>query len=197
MDVIKVMIVDDDQSWREHMRELLVEEKDIQVIHSCADEAAALQALQNQVPDIVLLDIMLSKHQYNGIEAAGRIHRLSSSKIIMLTSLSADKQRILQAFDQGVVNYIGKESYRDIPGAIRAAYKGRVSIHPDCSAIVTQELRRERKLRVLSPAERSVQDLREEGKTRKQIAEYLVTTADNVKRHIYNIRKKLEREGGK
>lgn len=196
MEVITVMILDDERSWREHIEGLLAKEKDIQVIHSYADEAAALRALQNQVPNIVLLDIMLSKHQYNGIEAAGRINRLApTSKIIMLTSLCTDRQRILSAFDNGAINYIGKESYKDIPSAIREAYRNRISIHPDSSAVIIQEIRRERKLRVLSPAERKVQDLRDEGKTRRQIASSLFTTVDNIKKHIYNIKKKLD-EGG-
>jgi DNA-binding NarL/FixJ family response regulator len=195
MKSITVMFVGDDEYWHQNLIKLLGQEPDIQVIHACFDEQTTLEALQHQCPDIILLDIMLSEQQCDVIKLAGRLRHLVPSKVIMISSRAADRKRILQGFDQGAVNFIGKDSFHDIPHAIRAAYAGRISIHPDSSDIVLQELRREKKLRILTPTERVVYDLREEGKTRKQIAEHIFTSVENVKKHLHNIRKKLE-EGG-
>lgn len=71
------------------------------------------------------------------------------------------------------MNFIKVSSYKEIPNVIREVYYNKVNIRPDISSLIINELRMERKTRVLTAAEREVYRLKEEGLTRGQIAEKL------------------------
>ncbi len=122
---------------------------------------------------------------------ASFLHKQGLKKIIMLTSWD-EPEIILESFDNGVINYITKTSYRDIPKAIREAYYDKVSIHADISSLIINELKVERKARVLTPAEREVYRLKEKGLNKTEIAEKLYKSVETVKKQLKMIRRKIQ-----
>ncbi|TKI39972.1 response regulator transcription factor [Bacillus mycoides] len=191
MTVIKVMIVEDDPTWMICLSNFINKENDIAVVKKAFNEEEALTVNNNEI-DVAVVDVTLSDDVANlsGLQVASRLNGKGLEKIIMLTSWE-EKEVILEAFDIGVVNYVTKTSYKDIPDAIREAHNGKVSIHPDVSSVVVGALRKERKLKVLTPSEREVFELREEGLKKNQIAQKLFKSPETIKAQLKKIKQKI------
>ena len=74
---------------------------------------------------------------------------------------------------------------------IRDAYHDKVSLHSDSSSVVINELKMERKLRVLTPEEREVYKLKERGLTKSEIAEKLFRSYETIKKYYKSIKSKI------
>ncbi|AVD54591.1 LuxR family transcriptional regulator (plasmid) [Priestia filamentosa] len=188
---IKLMVVEDDPVWMKCVCEYVEKEEDITVVKQAYTKEQAIQVNNEQV-DIVLMDLSLTKDEadLSGIEVARKLYSKGMKKIIMLTSWE-ETDTILESFDIGAINYVTKTSYRDIPKAVRDAYEGKVSLHSDVSPILVKELKKERKIKVLTPTERDVYELKEKGLSRKQIAEKLYKSVETVKKQLKVIRSKI------
>jgi DNA-binding NarL/FixJ family response regulator len=81
---IRCVIVDDSQCFRASARRLL-STQGICVVADAADSRQALRAVEEQEPDVVLVDVGLGAE--SGFELAARIE---SSPVIMVSSLAAD-----------------------------------------------------------------------------------------------------------
>lgn len=103
---LTVMVVDDSITVRKVTTRLL-ERNNMQVI-TAKDGVDAVAVLQEQIPDIFLLDIEMPR--MDGYELATHIRndeKLKSIPIIMITSRTGDKHR-QRAMDIGVNQYMGK-----------------------------------------------------------------------------------------
>lgn len=191
MEKIKLMIVEDDHVWMKCISDYVGKENDIIVVKQAYTKEEALQVDGLNI-DVVLMDLTLSQddNDLGGLEVAGQLYKRGLKKIIMLTSWD-ETEIILESFDIGAINYVTKLSYRDIPNAIREAYQGKVSIHADVSDVLINELKRERKVKVLTPLEREVYELREQGLNKKQIAQKLYKSIETIKSHLKIIKSKI------
>ncbi|MEX2415663.1 MAG: response regulator transcription factor [Paenibacillaceae bacterium] len=193
MNTIKVLLVEDEPFWQENLKRDLSREIDIEVVGIVSTKEDAITASTSKEIDVILMDIHLTRHYLEGIEAIKEISRLSNSKIIMLTS-STSEEVILQSFEYGAENYITKSNYQDIVGAVREAYRNQSSIHPDVADVLRngfRDAKREIKLQSLTPEERKVFELRVQGYNKPRIAEQLHKSIHTVKNQLRNIRDKL------
>lgn len=189
MNVIRIMLVDDDPFWREHISADLADEPDIEVAAIAATKKEAIQMASNQEIDIILMDINLSENNLDGLEAVEHILRLPGKdqvKIIMLTSIT-DAEVVMKSFRLGALNYINKSSLQDMLHAIREAYLGRAAIHSDAARIMRSEVQ----LMELTSSEREVFDLRRSGLSKRQISEQLHKSTNTIKSQIRSIKNKL------
>lgn len=186
--IIKVMLVEDDEFWRQQISSDLNKEEDIQVVKVAANKMEALEAFQTIEIDVILMDINLTENQLDGLEATRDIskNKKLKTKVIMLTSL-ADKEVILKSFQSGAINYITKSNFRDILNAIREAYADNASIHPDAATVMRHEIQ----LMLLTSSEREIYELREKGYTKSQMAEMLYKSVNTIKTQLRSIRNKL------
>ncbi len=107
-----IMVVDDSVTVRKVTSRFL-EREGFRVI-TAKDGAEALQVLQDQIPDLMLLDIEMPR--MDGFEVAKNVRsssRLKSLPIIMITSRTGDKHRE-RAFSLGVNKYMGKPYQEDL-----------------------------------------------------------------------------------
>ena len=107
-----VMVVDDSVTVRKVTTRFL-EREGFRVI-SAKDGVEALQVLQDQIPDVMLLDIEMPR--MDGFEVAKNIRtssRLKDLPIIMITSRTGEKHRE-RAFSLGVNKYMGKPYQEDL-----------------------------------------------------------------------------------
>lgn len=191
MDKIKLMIVEDDPIWMKCLSDYICKENDIIVVKEANTKEQALQVTGLNI-DVVLMDLSLSQedNDLGGLEVASQLHEKGLNKIIMLTSWD-ETEIILESFDIGAINYVTKPSYRDIPNAIREAYHDKVSLHSDVSNVIINELKRERKVKVLTPVEREVYELKEQGLNKRQIAQKLYKSVETIKDHLKIIKSKI------
>lgn len=191
MEKIRVMILEDDPVWMKSISDYIEKENDITVVKQASTKEEALQA--SFIYDVALLDLMLSEddHNLSGLDVASQLYDRGLKKIIMLTSLD-ETDIILESFDSGAINYVTKSSYRDIPDIIREAYHDKISLHSDVSNLVVHELKKERKLKILTPTEREVYDLQEKGLSKPQIAQQLFKSVETVKKQLKFIKRKMK-----
>jgi two-component system response regulator DevR len=186
--MIRVLIVEDDPFWQEQLCHDLSDEPDITVLASVAGKDEALNFISEHQVDIVLMDINLTENRLDGIEATRMIARSMSerTKVIMLTSIH-HSEVIIDSFRKGAINYITKSNYSDLVTAIREAYQGKSSIHPNVADAVRADL----KLSVLTPMEREVYRMKEQGFNKSQIAETLFKSVNTIKSQLKSIRDKM------
>ncbi|WP_145037743.1 response regulator transcription factor [Paenibacillus sp. Y412MC10] len=189
MNRIHVFLVEDDPDWIKSMTVFLNAQEDMIVTGAAESPEQAIAMAQVLSFDIVLMDIQLTAGRLDGIYAAAEIHeRKPEAKVIMLTSLD-DELVIMQSYTAGAVNYIEKSNFEELPAAIRSA------VHqPGSMEVLLKEfarLKREEQLRSLTPAEREVFDLLDEGFTHSQMEKKLFKTESTLKNQINKILKKL------
>jgi len=189
MNQIKVLIVDDDPDWLLVMRDFLADEPDISVIKTAVNEAEAWRIIETFPIDIILMDINLTGNQHEGLYIAAEISRSKNIKIIMLTTLT-EEEVIKDSFTAGAVNYVTKNNYREIPSLIRSSLQ-----NPLAMEVLLKEysrLKKEEQLKGLTPAEKEVYELVEQGYTQAQIREMLYKSESTLKNQINRILKKLQ-----
>ena len=188
MENIKIMIVEDDLDWIKALTRFINHEQDMVVIATATDRREAVKLGGDLAVEIILMDINLEGNKYEGIYTAAEIGRINPAKIIMLTSLD-EPETVIQSFTAGAINYVTKQNYRDIPGVIRAALN---PLNPvELLVKDYHRLKEQEALAVLSPSEREIYQLMEEGQSNAQIEQKLHKTNSTLKNQINSILKKL------
>ena len=111
-DVTRVMLVDDDELYRDSIT-IILKDFGIQVI-AVNDGKAALEKLQYTHPDLILLDYNMPG--IDGISTLTKIRlspTLSSIPVIMLTGVS-DRKVVKKSLEAGATDFIVKPSERAI-----------------------------------------------------------------------------------
>lgn len=102
---IRVLVVDDSALIRQMLRQALVVEPRIEVVGTAKTGVEAIEKARELDPDVVTLDIEMP--ELSGLEALPYIHRHSSARVIMLSSLD-DPDTTMAALRAGAVDFISK-----------------------------------------------------------------------------------------
>ncbi|HEY0826704.1 MAG TPA: response regulator transcription factor [Bacilli bacterium] len=187
MEKIRVLLVEDDPIWRKSLAEYLSREDDILIVGAVETKDEAVQISRLVKIDIILMDINLTENRLDGIDAAIEINQIQKTKVIVLTGLN-EEEIILNAFTAGVVNYVLKTEFRNIPNIIRSTH----NTNPIEFLIKDYaRLKQEEHLKELTPAEREVFELVELGYTQTQMEQKLHKAESTLKNQINTILKKL------
>lgn len=190
MDRIRVAIVEDDPDWQGILQIYLKKAEDISIVWTASGKEQFLELAGETEADIYLMDINLTGSSLDGLQAAlelregGRV----SGRIIMLTSID-EKDVIRQSFMAGAVHYVLKKDIAELADVIRSVHQGdtprEVLVKEFC------RLKQEEQLKELTPAEREVFELLEEGLSRSEMEARLQKTENTLKAQIKNILRKL------
>src|SRR5512146_141329 len=193
---IRVLLVDDHKIVRQGVRAYLHTLKDIQVVAEADSGAAALEAVQQHRPDVVLMDLEMPG-DLDGIAATRQIRKLHREiQVIVVTSHHQDEY-IFPAVRAGAISYLLKDVEPDeLAEAIRKAAHGEAVLDSRVASRIIQELQGLRSDEVnpfteLSDREFEVLRLIAAGKSNTEIAGLLVIGESTVKTHTANILKKL------
>ena len=195
---IRVLIADDHAQFRAMVAELLEEAGFDVCAQAATGDDAARKAIEHR-PDVALLDIRMPG---DGISAARRIAAaLPDTRILMLT-VSADSDDVLDALHAGAQGYVLKGATpEEIVDAVRAVHEGAAVIAPAVAPTVLREIRRtrDRHLRIaagtsvpLTEREWKILQLLDEGETTTAIASALFVAPVTVRSHILALNRKLE-----
>jgi DNA-binding response OmpR family regulator len=111
-----VLVVDDEQPIRELVRTYLRSER-MDVI-TAEDGPAALEAIREHAPDVVVLDVMLPG--FDGIEVCRRLRAFSDAYVLMLTARGEETDRVV-GLSIGADDYLVKPfSPRELVARIKA-----------------------------------------------------------------------------
>ena len=99
----RILVVDDEPTIIKLLRANL--EGDGYEVLAAMDGAEAIQTIERELPDLVILDIMMPK--MDGIEVSRRLREWSQIPIIMLTARSDEIDKV-KCLDLGADDYISK-----------------------------------------------------------------------------------------
>jgi two-component system, NarL family, response regulator LiaR len=139
-----------------------------------------------QLPDVVLMDIMFKGSEMTGIEATRRIkERSPATKVIVMTAHDEDRLMV-EAVEAGASGFLSKDLPADeILGATKAAADGEVLIDPATLTRLLAQVARERE------EQRQILQLLAQGKRNDDIASELYISPQTVQTHVRNILGKL------
>jgi len=193
---IKVLLVDDHKIVRQGVRAYLHTLADIQVVAEADTGPAAISAVKQHQPDVVLMDLEMPG-EIDGIAATRQIRKTRpQTQVIVVTSHHQDEY-IFPAVRAGAISYLLKDVEPDeLAAAIRKAAHGEAVLDSRVASRIVQELQGLRKDDVnpfteLSEREFDILQLIAAGKSNAEIAKTLVIGESTVKTHIGNILKKL------
>ncbi|HEY9663656.1 MAG TPA: response regulator [Allocoleopsis sp.] len=114
-----VLIVDDEAPLRDSLSYTL--RKEGYEVTTAADGATAIKQFHKQVPDLILLDLMLP--EVDGMEVCWRIRAFSDIPIVMLTAKDQETDKI-RGLDAGADDYVTKPfNTGELLSRIRAALR--------------------------------------------------------------------------
>jgi DNA-binding NarL/FixJ family response regulator len=196
--VIRVVVVDDQETVRAGFGALLATQDDIAVVGTAADGAEALRVCRDTAPDVVLMDVRMPT--MDGIEATRAIVDGSGApRVLMLTTFDLDEY-VYDALGAGASGFLLK----DVPAeslfdAVRIVAEGEALLAPTVTRRLIQEFARLRPrlaprpgaLDALTPREVEVLRIMAEGLSNGEIAQRLVVSDETVKSHVSRILMKL------
>jgi two-component system response regulator ResD len=119
MQRFKVLVADDDTNVCEIIR-LYFKEQQIELVEA-NNGLSALELVEQEAPDIVILDIMMP--EMDGYEACREIRKKSDVPIIMLTAKREEFDRVL-GLELGADDYVTKPfSPRELVARIKAIFR--------------------------------------------------------------------------
>jgi two-component system, OmpR family, response regulator MprA len=119
--VSKVLIVDDDAHIRASLRRTLAFEG--YQVREADDGMGALEAALDELPDLVILDVMLPG--IDGMEVCRRLREVNDVPILMLTAREGTSSQV-QGLDAGADDYLVKPFVKDeLLARIRALLRRR------------------------------------------------------------------------
>jgi len=106
-DKIAVMIVDDHPVFRQGLKNILVVQRDLNVVGEAADGGEAVEQVQELLPDVVIMDINLPT--LNGLQATRALkENCPQVNVIMLTAYD-DEEQIYHSIQAGASAYHSKD----------------------------------------------------------------------------------------
>jgi DNA-binding NarL/FixJ family response regulator len=198
---ISVLLVDDQELFREGVRVIVDAQDGMEVVGAAADGVEAVRLVDELLPDVVLMDIRMP--EMDGVEATRQIflpdraaRREKPVRVVVLTTFNLD-DRAATAIRYGASGFLLKGTtpvmLRD---AIRTVHAGNAVLAPqDLSTLL------EGQFRVRAPAPASYLSLTEKerevfravarGHSNTEIAGRIYASESTVKTHVGAILRKL------
>jgi len=191
---LRVLLVDDHALVRAGMKSLLRDIEGVEVVGEASDGAEALAIAGRERPDAVLLDIAMKG--MSGLETAARFRELHPGVKVLILSMHASEEYVLQALRAGAVAYLLKDSATaELELALRSVMRGETYLSPAISRQVVEGYVQ----RVgagagddpLTPRQREVLKRVAEGRSTKEIAFDLGLSVKTVETHRAQIMERL------
>ncbi len=117
---IRVLLVEDNPVFREALELLLGLQNDIEVVASVGDGNAAVPAVREHAPDVVLMDYRLPG--LDGVQATRAVRDAAPEVAVVCLTASANLREVDALFEAGAVACLSKDQELDeIVAAIRRA----------------------------------------------------------------------------
>ncbi|MFY9151612.1 MAG: response regulator transcription factor [Prolixibacteraceae bacterium] len=191
----KVIIVDDHTLFRNGLRILINNMEDYQVVAEAANGKQFLEQLQNELPDLVLMDI--SMPVMDGIEASTIAHELYPELKIITLSMYGEEDYYYKMVNAGVKGFVLKNSdIREVKTALDVIYEGGSFFSSELLQNLVNSLKSSSKSKEfhteLSEREMEILILICQGMSNQEIADKLFISKRTVDKHRANILEKSE-----
>src|SRR5580658_10523207 len=192
---IKILLADDHEIVRQGLKALL-EQKGYQVVGEAANGHDALKLAAKTKPDVAVFDLTMP--MLNGLDATQEMATILPKTPVILLTMHAEEQYILDALRAGARGYVLKsEAATNLVSAIEEVAQGSSYLSPRVSrAVVLAYLDKSKRPEdPLSSRERQVLQLIAEGKSTKEVASVLGISVKTAESHRSRIMEKLNTHG--
>ncbi|MET0414737.1 MAG: response regulator transcription factor [Actinoplanes sp.] len=199
--MITVLLVDDQELFREGVRVIIDAQDGMRVIGAAGDGVEAVRLVEDLEPDVVLMDVRMPV--MDGVEASRQIftpervaRRAKPVRVIVLTTFNLD-DRAATAIRHGASGFLLKDTtplmLRD---AIRTVHGGNAVLAPqDLATLLNTQFRAETAppaaFSALTDKERAVFTAVARGLSNAEIAGTVFASESTVKTHVGAILRKL------
>lgn len=198
----RVLLVDDQPLVRAGFRQVLAGTPDIVVVGEAGDGRAAIEAVKQHAPDVVVMDIRMPR--MDGVEATRQIfspdraaRRSHPTRVIVLTTFNLD-DRAATAIRYGASGFLLKDTTPALlHDAIRTVHTGNAVLAPDDLASLLDSTFRARTavpaaFETLTEREVEVFKLLARGLSNAEIAARVHAGESTVKTHVGALLRKLD-----
>jgi DNA-binding NarL/FixJ family response regulator len=197
-EVIRVLIVDDDELMRAGLRGVLSSDPGIEVVGEAGDGRDAVHRARLLGPDVVLMDVRMP--DLDGIAATERVlAEVPGASVVILTTFEQDDY-IFGALRAGASGFLLKRTRpEELLAAIHTIAAGDSLLSPSVTSRVIERMAhqpapdaaRDARLDELTPRELEVLELVARGLSNGEIAAELVIEESTVKTHLKRVLMKL------
>ena len=187
---IKLFIVDDHYMVIEGIRALLQNETDIVWLGHATNAASCMAFLQQQLPDVILMDINLPDK--SGIDLCKELKsRYPSVKVLGLSTFN-QQSFIEKMMSNGASGYVLKNATgQELMEGITTIVQGKEYLSFD-AAIALRHIDKSSSVPVITRREKEVLELIANGFTNNEIAKQLFLSCTTVDTHRKNLLAKFE-----
>jgi DNA-binding NarL/FixJ family response regulator len=193
-DPIRVMLADDHAMVRAGIRQLLERSGEIQVVAEADDGEAAKNLIQQERPDVAVLDIQMPK--MSGIEVTRWIRANTPEVGVLILTAFDDDPYVMAVLQAGANGYVLKTaSPSDLIQAVEDVKDGKSVLDPKVTNKLLSQLSHNSTsspVEALTDREMEVLELAAKGYTNKAIGVQLGISDRTVQGHLAHIFDKLQ-----
>ena len=184
--MIRTFIIDDHPMVIAGIKSLLADSAIVEISGTASDGYIALEALKNSDAEVALTDINLG--DINGIELCGLLKKARPGLKVLGLSTFKERSYITRMLEAGASGYLLKNATKEeLEEGITAAWRGRMFMSAEVSAVMTSPAARLCPLPLLTAREKEVLTHISEGMTNSEIAAQLFVSPLTVDSHRKNL----------
>jgi two-component system, NarL family, response regulator NreC len=194
--MVNIFLADDHNIVRKGLQAILSSESDFSIIGEASDGLETIEKVQQQQPDILVLDIMMGG--INGLEVTRQLSKKYPKMGIVILSMYSNEAYVLEALRSGAKAYILKDNTtEDLVRAIREVASGRRYLSAPLSERAIEAYTQKTQsgsqdpYEQLTTREREILQLASQGWSNSEIAERLFISPRTVETHRANLMHKL------
>jgi len=195
--VIRVCLVEDQTIVRQGLRSLLGLNPDITIVAEASDGEEAVEAIEREQPDVVLLDLRMPR--LDGLGVLQRLRERGTSRPTLILTTFDDDTMLFEAVRAGAKGWLLKDvSLERLTDAIRTVASGGTCIEPVITERIMRALERSNVSfesadlpEPLTDREKTILRLLAGGYSNREISQLLAINEGTVKNHISSVLSKL------
>ena len=195
--MIKVLIADDQEIVCEGLKRILQSDPDIKVIGIANNGQQALDLINHQTPDIVLMDLQMPI--MNGVQAIRQLRKTYPDLPVLVLTTYMDDKWLFDAIRAGATGYLLKDRPRhELLEAIKGTVSGEAYLDPSVAkkvlnqvASAPEPIQFDESIEI-SERERDILTLLVEGLSNAEIAQRLFLSEGTVRNYLSSLFVKLE-----
>jgi DNA-binding NarL/FixJ family response regulator len=193
---VRIALVDDHALVRAGLRSLLERMSTVRIVGEGGDGREPRENVPREPFDVVLMDIAMKG--LNGLEATRQIKKAYPAVHVVMLSMHASEEYVMQALRAGASGYLLKDAATlELAQAIAAVTRGELYLSPPISKQVVENYMQRvggehNALSLLTGRQREILQLIAEGESTKAIAHRLGLSVKTVESHRAQLMERLD-----